>query len=153
MKIHLLQIPAEGKHLEGEQSSSILDLRDPEHLRALGPIHYSLDVGRSGGGFFATGQLTVDLELQCVSCLEPFLYPLKVENFACQLEIGSAETVDLTEPIREDILLALPPHPHCDWNGESDCRGAFHRAAENEPLREDRELWGALDQLKLKKTK
>ena len=152
MKVHTQQIPAEGKHLEGEQSSSILDLRDPQLLRALGPIDYSLDVGLSDGGLFATGKLGVDLEVQCVNCLELFRYPVRVADFACQVDLTGAETVDLTEPIREDILLALPPHPHCDWNGERDCKGAFHAASESEPSSEASEVWGALDQLKIEKT-
>jgi hypothetical protein len=64
--------------------------------------------------------------------------------------------VDLTEPMREDILLALPPHPHCDWNGERVCKGAarvakIHDAAAD-PLPQERDVWGALDQLKIKKT-
>jgi uncharacterized metal-binding protein YceD (DUF177 family) len=149
MKVHIQQIPVEGKHLEGDEPSAILDLHEPG-IKPLGPIHYSLHVGLSGGGLFATGQLGVDLELQCVSCLEPFRYPLRVDPFACQVELTGAETVDLTEPVREDILLALPPHPHCDWNGERTCKGAFHRAAESEETASNREVWGALDQLKLK---
>lgn len=150
MKVHIQQIPPEGKHLEGEEKSSILDLHEPG-IEPVGPILYSLDVGLSGGGLFATGQLSVDLELQCVSCLEPFRFPLKIDPFACQVELIGAETVDLTEPVREDILLALPPHPHCDWNGERDCKGTFHRAAESEESPQSGNVWGALDQLKLKK--
>lgn len=150
MKVHIKQIPAEGKHLEGEEPSQILDLDDP-HIRPVGPVRYALDVGLSGGGLFATGRLAVDLELQCVNCLEPFRQRLVVDPFACQVELTGAETVDLTEPIREDILLALPPHPRCDWNGEQTCKGAFHLSAEAEEIAPSSEVWGALDQLKLKK--
>ncbi len=151
MKIHLLQIPAGGHHIDGEASSSILGMRDLQHVRALGPIQYSLDVGLSDGGVFATGRLGVNLELHCVSCLETFTFPLAVEDFACQVEVGGLETVDLTEPVREDILLALPAHPRCDWSGENDCKGVVHPATEREPVSESREIWGALDQLKIKK--
>ena len=150
MKVHIKQIPAEGKHLEGEEPSQILDLDDPQ-IRPLGPIQYALDVGLSGGGLFATGRLAVDLELQCVNCLEPFRQHLAVDPFACQVELTGAETVDLTDPIREDILLALPPHPRCDWNGEQTCKGAFHPGTEAEEIAPNSEVWGALDQLKLKK--
>ena len=75
-----------------------------------------------------------------------------VPDFACQIELTGNETVDLTEPVREDILLALPPHPHCDWNGERECKAAFRKQSETpeEPLSDTREVWGALDQLKLK---
>ena len=157
MKVHIQQIPPGGLHLEGEEPSSVLELHD-ENTRPTGPIAYSLDVGLSGGGLFATGTLTIPMELQCVSCLERFPFTLKVADFACQVELTGAETVDLTEYLREDILLTLPPHPHCDWSGERDCPGAFRKESEtvNDALsdtRDDgdtRKVWGALDQLKLK---
>lgn len=122
MKIHINQIPVGGLHLEGEEPASILDIRD-DLVRGIGPVHYALDVGLSDGGLFATGQLSVDLEMECVTCLEPFVHRLEVEDFAFQIDLGGSETVDLTEAIREDILLALPPHPHCDWDGEKTCAG------------------------------
>ena len=61
--------------------------------------------------------------------------------------------VDLTPLVREDILLALPAHPHCDWSGEKTCRHALRqRRPEFEESSEHSEVWGALDQLKIKKT-
>jgi uncharacterized metal-binding protein YceD (DUF177 family) len=152
MKIHLRQIPAEGLHIEGTDPRSILDLLD-RAVQPVSDVEYSLDIGLSDGGLFATGQLAVDLELECVACLERFRYPLRVRDFACQVELTGSETVDLTEPVREDILLALPPHPHCDWNGERVCQGVSYRAktqTADAPLAEKPDAWGALDQLKLK---
>ena len=152
MKIHLNQIPIEGLHVEGTEPAKILDVHEPG-VRTLSDVRYALDVGLSEGGLFATGEVGVDLELQCVSCLEHFRYPLTVPDFACQVELTGRETVDLTEPVREDILLALPPHPHCDWNGERVCQGVIYRAkteAADAPLESKPDAWGALDQLKLK---
>ena len=108
MKIHLNQIPTEGLHVEGTEANTLLDLKDAG-IHPLSDVHYALDVGLSEGGLFATGQVGVDLELECVSCLERFRYPLEVPDFACQVELTGSETVDLTEPVREDILLTLPP--------------------------------------------
>src|SRR4051794_20980239 len=107
MKVHLNQIPEEGKHLEGEEPSHVLDLPEPELRRAVSPIRYSLDVGLSEGGIFATGSLAVDLEMKCVNCLEAFPYTAEINDFACQIELTGAEMVDLTPSVREDILLAL----------------------------------------------
>ncbi len=151
MKVHILQIPPEGLHIEGEDPASILDLQT-EAAQPAGDIRYQLDVGLSEGGLFATGSLDVPLRLQCVACLEHFAYPLHVGDFACQVEETGRETIDLTEHVREDILLALPPHPHCDWNGERECQAAFRSRTEaaNEPLSDTRDVWGTLDQLKLK---
>jgi uncharacterized metal-binding protein YceD (DUF177 family) len=152
MKVHLNQIPIEGLHVEGTESSKMLDLREPD-IKPVSDVNYVLEVGLSEGGLFATGQIGVDLELVCVTCVERFRYRLIVPDFACQVDLTGNESVDLTEPVREDILLALPPHPHCDWNGERVCEGVFLPAktetAEQTPA-ENRDAWGALDQLKLK---
>ncbi len=154
MKVHINQIPPEGLHVEGTEDRKMLDLRDPL-VQPAGDVHFSLDVGLSDGGLFATGTVGVDLDLQCVACLERFHFPLEVADFACQTDLTGSETVDLTDPVREDILLALPPHPHCDWNGERVCQGATIPASlgtsADETLESKSEkVWGALDQLKLK---
>ncbi len=78
-------------------------------------------------GLWATGELAIDLELQCVRCLEPFVYPLEVTTSPSQMERPTTETVDLTPELREDILLALPAYPHCDWSGERVCPGRWKR--------------------------
>jgi uncharacterized metal-binding protein YceD (DUF177 family) len=157
MKVHVHQIPPEGLHISGTESAKVLDLKDPLAQPA-GDIHYDLDVGLSEGGLFATGHIGLDFDLQCVACLETFRFPLEVPTFACQVDLAGAEAVDLTDPMREDILLALPPHPHCDWNGKRACKGApipattgdaATLALETEAER-TKVVWGALDQLKLK---
>jgi hypothetical protein len=55
MKFHTKQIPPEGKHFEGEDPATILELNDPGTV-PLTPVKYSLDVGLSEGGLFATGE-------------------------------------------------------------------------------------------------
>jgi uncharacterized metal-binding protein YceD (DUF177 family) len=151
MKVHIQQIPDEGKRYEGAESNAMLDLHERE-IEPVSPVHYCLDVGLSDGGLFATGVVGVDVQLQCVNCLESFRYPIRVKDFALQVELTGAETIDLTEPIREDILIALPPHPHCDWNGERVCPGV-HAAQFFSTESSDQDapnVWGALDQLKIK---
>jgi uncharacterized metal-binding protein YceD (DUF177 family) len=152
MKVHLLQIPADGKRYEGEESNAILDLHEPE-VQPVSSVRYSFDVGLSNGGLWANGKLGVDLDLQCVKCLETFTYPVEVPDFAVQIELTGSETVDLTPAMREDILLTLPAHPHCDWNGAKVCPGAFHPAKPETPSAErpaeTPAVWEALDQLKL----
>jgi uncharacterized metal-binding protein YceD (DUF177 family) len=149
MKVHLRQIPTEGLHLEGEESAEILEPGTTE-FRAVSPIRYALDIGLSEGGLFATGTLAVDMEFECVTCLRKFVRTITVDDFALQLELTGAETVDLTEPVREDILLALPPHPHCDWDATRECEGV--KPVASEPLPEQN-VWEELDKLKIRKTK
>ena len=146
MRVHVNQIPAQGLHLEGEEPASILELNDPTFRPRTG-IRWSLDIGLSDGGLFATGKLAADLEMTCVACLRKFTYPLRVDDFATQVELKSPETVDLTDQMREDILLALPPYPHCDWNGQNVCKGALRKVKESPG---ESHTWDALDKLKFK---
>ena len=156
MKIHLRQIPDDGLHLEGEEDRDILELPAEEGARPLGPVRYSLDLGLDANGLWATGELFVDLELRCVRCLEPFAFPLHVPDVALQIERPAHETVDLTPYLREDILLALPAYPHCDWSGERVCPVSLETPEEAAPLEESAggndfqppSAWATLDQLK-----
>ena len=140
----------DGLHLEGEERGEILEIQD-ESVRVVSPIRFAVDVGLSHGGLFATGNLAVDLELECVCCLERFEFPLEVPNFAVQVELANSELVDLTENVREDILLALPPYPHCDWNGERPCSGvrAIAQQQGHETVAEPtgKNPWATLDRL------
>ena len=147
MKIHTLQIPPDGKHFEGTEPASVLDVNDPQTV-PVAPLHYALDVGLSDGGLFATGRLESAFRVDCVACLESFEYPIRIADFACQIELNGSEQVDLTEHLREDILLALPAHPHCDWNGSKPCGGAALAPQEEPQAEKPKPVWTALDRLK-----
>jgi len=153
VKIHLKQIPPEGLHLEGEEACPISEL-EADGIRCLGPLHYKIDLGVSDGALWANGSLKQPVELTCVSCLEKFAHEINVPAFAVHTELRGPETVDLTPLIREDILLNLPPYPHCDREGGRKCKGPKIEltALEKQAVEAKREHdWEALDKLKLKR--
>lgn len=146
--IHLRQIPPEGKHLEGEEDAACLDL--PEiGAKPVGPVRYALDVGLSGGGLFATGRVSVPVELHCVACLQPFVWEAAVEPFAAQVQIEGREMVDLTPSVREELLLALPNHPRCDLNSGHSCPYQRPDSSGGGPQDSSESAWDQLDKLKL----
>ena len=148
--VHLAQLPPEGKHLEGEEEADFLDL-GAIGAKAAGPVRYALDVGWSGGGVFATGRVEVPVEMTCVACLQPFVFPAEVEPFATQVEVDGREWVDLTPPVREELLLALPNHPRCDQLSGHTC--PYHQPAPTGggPPATAESAWDELDKLKLKR--
>lgn len=146
MKVRLKQIPSEGLHIEGKESYDILELPVTEG-KPLDAVAYSLQISESESSLVASGRLWVDLELTCVCCLTPFNYPIVVEDFGAQIDLSGNNEVDLTPFIREDILLALPAHPRCDWDRNTVCDGArLERADDSLPS-----SWDALNNLNLKK--
>ncbi len=150
MKIHLRQIPAAGLHLEGEEDCPVPQL-DPEQVRCAGPLRYALDAGVSEGALWANGELTQPVELHCVRCLEAFLFEIEVKDFAVHAELAGPEVVDLTPFMREDILLNLPPYPHCDREGGRICPvpEKIKKADESTVLEVRPPDWSALDKLDL----
>ena len=150
MKIHLRQIPATGLRLEGEEDCPIPQL-DPEEVRCAGPLRYAIDVGISEGALWAKGELIQPVELHCVRCLEAFPFNIAVKDFAVHTDLAGPEEVDLTPFMREDILLNLPPYPHCDREGGRICPapGSIKKPEENTVLEERPPNWSALDKLKL----
>lgn len=150
MKVHLKQISENGLHIEGVEEGDLLELGN-EEIKQKGGIEYSLEIGLADNGLFATGTLRVLLDLECVSCLQRFDYPLEINDFALQIELDGRETVDLTPYIREDIVLALPPYPRCDCQGDRTCTGLKTVPVAAPEKKSD--AWGALDSLKIQSGK
>lgn len=148
MKVHLKQIPAAGLHLEGEEECPISEL-DAEGIRSAGRLHYNIDIGVSSGALWANGSISQPVELRCVSCLEKFVHEIEVPAFAVHTELRGPETLDLTPFIREDLLLNLPAHPHCDRDGGRICKSKYIETSKQDAKRESD--WSALDKLKLKR--
>src|SRR5215831_28860 len=147
MKIHLKQVPVQGLHLDGDEDCPISDL-EAEGIRCAGPLHYNIDVGIAGGALWARGSLSQPVELRCVSCLEKFVHEIQVPAFALHTELRGPETVDLTPFMREDLLLNLPAHPHCDRDGDRICKARQIKTEEQDTKRESD--WSELDKLKLR---
>jgi uncharacterized metal-binding protein YceD (DUF177 family) len=150
MKIHLRQVQPEGLHLEGQEDCPVPEL-EAEDVVSTGPLRYSLDAGISEGALWVTGTLAQPVELKCVRCLEPFPFDIEVHAFSIHHELAGPELIDLAPYVREDILLNLPAHPHCDREGGRKCpaEGKVDAAAGEDGKRAPD--WSELDKLKLEK--
>lgn len=152
MKVHLRQIPeGETLHVEGEENAEPLGLEEAG-VTPVSPLSYSLDVGLSDGGLFATGRLAVRVRMECVSCLENFERDIVVDPFSLQMDLPSGELIDLTPLAREDIHLSLPAHPRCDSNGEPKCPASREGVPgfDRQPAQKRDSAWDALDKLQNK---
>jgi uncharacterized protein len=94
------------------------------------------------------GRLNTSVELVCSRCLEPFALPVRIsleEEFRPTIDIVTGATLpllseeematlidahhilDITEVVRQNILLAIPPYPVC----RSKCAGLCPRCGKN----------------------
>lgn len=132
--IDVSRLDPEGETIEGEVDC--VDL-DEEFVHPFGGIRYRLDVQLIGTELLVRGHLEQDFELVCSRCGEDFDDTIKVDDFTESYEISeNTSEVDLTEDVRESIILTLPSYPVCS----EACPGIAQTA---EKPADDR--WSALD--------
>ncbi len=149
MKIHLAQIPPEGIDLSGDTPAAILEA---DEFQAAGPITWRIHALFREHDLLVRGGLSVTGRLRCVRCLEPLPLTVEVPDFTAFVAKPEGECVDLTEQVREEMLLALPAYAKCDLGADGKCpvTGETHRTPDSgdaSPPLGGR--WSALDRLKL----
>lgn len=145
MKIRLSDIAHEGLNLQCEMEPATLDLEDTG-VQFSEPIHVQSRLVMMDRTAYLTGEAGAPARFQCVRCLEtvPFVFQTSFQMNVEPQETASGKTpgelrelhreeldehyysgdvIDLTEVVREQILLALPAYPLC----RADCRGLCPR--------------------------
>jgi uncharacterized protein len=152
MKINVKRIPEQGEHLQGAEPAAIMDLAEPD-VQFTQEVAYDLFAQVQGHALLVTGKLRTPVALRCSRCLATFEKSLVVREFVVHRELAGEDFVDLTENIREDIILELPQRALC----RADCCGLCPTCGKNlnegacqcAPAHGD-VRWHALEQLKLK---
>jgi len=130
LSVNLRHLEKHPVRLQGELPVKELDIDTRDEMIVLKqPLAYDLEVEKIEGGLLAQGRLRLTLECQCVRCLKPCKYQLKLPHWSRHLPLEGEDRVpvvndciDLTPLVREDILLEFPQHPLC----EPECRGLSH---------------------------
>jgi len=118
MKIEVAKIPESGIVLEEEQPPQIMGEKLDE-VEYKEPIRVRISANVIGHTLVIRGRLTTTAVLQCNRCLKKFDYGTDVRDYTFAAEVRGDETVDLTESIREDIIVSLPMKRLCT----PDCKG------------------------------
>lgn len=128
MIIEVTKISPDGSEYEGEESPGILGLESDSHLRVEGPITYHFRAQVVSNELVVTGRIAMKVAMACGRCADFFSTTLQDSSFLRAYPVPeSTETVDLTEDIREDILLLLEPFAVCS----PDCKGLCPRCGKN----------------------
>lgn len=144
-----------------ELAEDITDL-DPE-LSVLGPLVGALQLMRINSGILVTGELSTAIQATCNRCLEPIVLPVRftfTENFRPLTEVetgrylrpeefeGDADDMEdaallidehhilnISEIVRQNIWLALPMYPGCNWADPDQCPRLAQMERENPDVR------------------
>ncbi len=98
-------------------SEDVFDL-PKEDASAVGTLEYDLWVQRFGNELLLTGTISVPFQFKCVITLKDFVKTIHLESTAVSIEIGNSSQLDVTESLREEVLLAFPTNPRCDEGDE-----------------------------------
>ena len=102
LTIDTSRVDPEGETIEGEVDC--VDLDEP-FVKPFGGVRYVLHLQVFGSELLVRGRLEQDFDLVCSRCGKDFDDTINSED---------SPEVDLTEELRESIILALPTYPVCD---------------------------------------
>ena len=148
--------------VNGTEDSAILELPEDSGLTVNGKICYDLLATMTGMDLLVTGTARLDVIAECGVCLEQFPMELAVKDVCHLYENAEGQEINITEDIREDLLLALPLvlkcSPDCkgicagcgaNLNTEKCSCGKKKKKAKSEPEKPDEPSpWDALSALK-----
>lgn len=109
-----------GERYRGELPKEILEMGDSELVAPAGGVGYDLFVQLLGSELLVRGRLWLRLRCVCVRCAAEFESGAADDEFTASVEIpDGTDFLDLTEEVREAIILTLPGYPVC----REDCKG------------------------------
>ncbi len=156
MKVDLANLPEEGQQQAGEISADFFELGSND-AKAVTPLRYDVYVQRFDNELLLTGSLETTFELTCMRSLHSFEQTIHLPKAAVSHEITEGGVIDLSEALREEILIELPTNPRCeDGDLEMKCElDARYLAVDKDPetdidtapARDEKDPWAALDAL------
>ncbi len=122
------RIPEEGMEIEGEEPADVLALEPDGLIQADGPLIYHLRLQYVMNELIVTGEVQARVVFSCSRCAEPVVQDVSDPAFMATRTVANLhDTVDLTDEVRESIILAFPGYPLC----RTDCRGLCPRCGVN----------------------
>jgi len=152
IKISILRLTPNGVDISGEEPSEFLDLENDENISSISPVYYELRGQLIDNGVLVTGKLNTILTCRCAVCLEKYELNLKKSQVTYFYENPNKNEIDLTDDIREDIIIRLPQRFLCS----NACKGLCFNCGQNlnikkcscKQVKEQGDIWEKLDQLK-----
>lgn len=115
MQIDLNTLDPEGEHFSGQDSLESLGLEGDEEVRVLEGVRYDVSAHLMDDDELAVhGRLDLKISLRCARCGEFYTAELSEKRFEW---VGKPEDngacADLTEDMRETMILRFPSFPLC----------------------------------------
>jgi len=153
MIINVARIPESGLKIYEEEPGEILELDAADEFQSAGPVTCNLYVQVVDAILIVRGTVSAPLEVRCARCTQIFSTTVTDSGFLRDFPgIEGTEEVDITQDLREAIMLSLPRFPLCDEACKGLC-GQCGKDLNGGPCgcrkMEEGGSWGALNNLNL----
>ena len=105
--------------IEGKVVEDIWQLSESDSVKSAGPLEFKVTASIVEENLLVRGNFAAPFNSQCPHCLDLFKFSVNLTEHSLLLPIEGNSTIDLTNGIREDILLALPNFPNCEEGEEN----------------------------------
>ena len=114
--IPLEDFPITGRQLSGEIDGAIFDI-DDEDTKNVAPLGYKLSSTLFDNELVAQGSVWSTFSFRCARCLERFEYSIERDDVTIVQDVAAKLDADISEEMREELLVALPNYPKCELAG------------------------------------
>jgi len=132
IRVNVKHIVEEGLSITGNLPPSIFDMGESDRLNSSNPLAYDLIVLPTADNILVRGTLRTTLRCRCDRCLRYYDHLVENPDVCLFYEEVTDDFLDLTDDVREDILLGFPQKCLCI----PDCRGLCPECGHNLNLRE-----------------
>jgi uncharacterized metal-binding protein YceD (DUF177 family) len=118
--IEISKILPDGSPYDGEEAFEILGLADDRSIQTKSPLKYDFFAQIVSEKLIIQGRIQTELTVECSRCTQFFSTIVADSSFLRDYELsGGQDLVDITDDIREGILLGFPSYFVC----KPDCKG------------------------------
>ncbi len=125
MKIHVNRVPTEGMQEHASYNPATMDM-DREDIRVTPPVEVDAWVQVAQQELIVRAAIACHLQLTCARCLEEFDTTAQTET-VFSYSVKPTDVVDITNDVRQEIILGYPMVPLCRTN----CRGLCVTCGQN----------------------
>ena len=105
--------------IEGNVVKDIWQLSESDIVKSAGPLEFKVTASIVDENLLVRGDFAAPFTSECPHCLDTFKFLVNLTAHSLLLPIEGNSTIDLTNSIREDIILALPNFPNCEEGEEN----------------------------------
>lgn len=125
MKVYVNRIPAEGLRDHATYDPTVLDM-DRADIRLREPFAVDALITKADQELVVNVEIRAPLQASCARCLEDFT-SLVTADTVFSYHVQPTDVVDITDDVRQEIILAYPMIPIC----RSDCKGLCRTCGQN----------------------